>query len=39
MPTVDVVVARAGKSWTRQAGADHYAVLKPFFQPISASVK
>ena len=34
MPTLDVVVARAGQSWKRTASADHYEVLKPFFRPI-----
>jgi hypothetical protein len=38
MPKLDIVVARAGQSWTRVKGADHYAVLKPFLQPIVASV-
>ncbi|HEX5175734.1 MAG TPA: serine hydrolase [Chthoniobacteraceae bacterium] len=35
MPSLDMVVARAGQSWTRTKGADHYEVLKPFLQPIA----
>ncbi len=34
MPTLDIVVARAGQSWKREKGADHYDVLKPFLLPI-----
>jgi len=37
MPALDLVVARAGQSWKRTAGADHYDVLKPFLQPIAAA--
>jgi CubicO group peptidase (beta-lactamase class C family) len=37
IPSLDIVVARAGQSWERQCEA-HYAVLKPFFEPIVASV-
>lgn len=37
IPSLDVVVARAGKSWQRSWDS-HYAVLKPFFEPICASV-
>lgn len=39
MPTLDIVVARAGQSWQRQEGADHYEVLKPFLLPIVAAAK
>lgn len=39
MPTLDIVVARAGKSWKRAKDAGHYDVLKPFLQPICASVR
>lgn len=39
MPSLDIVVARAGQSWKRAEGADHYAVLKPFLAPIAQSVK
>jgi len=38
IPSLDMVVARAGKSWKR-SGGDHYAVLRPFLGPIAASVK
>jgi CubicO group peptidase (beta-lactamase class C family) len=34
MPELDVVVARAGRSWQREDGADHYDVLGPFLRPI-----
>jgi hypothetical protein len=37
MPTLDIVVARAGQSWNRTKGADHYDVLKPFLLPIAAA--
>lgn len=30
IPSLDVVVGRAGKSWARTEGAHHYGVLKPF---------
>jgi CubicO group peptidase (beta-lactamase class C family) len=33
IPSLDIVVARAGQSWKRDAGG-HYDVLKPFLQPI-----
>src|SRR5262245_53336367 len=41
IPSLDMVLARAGpaKSWKRETGADHYDVLKPFLEPIAASVK
>ena len=39
MPTLDIVVARAGKSWKRRTGADQYEVLKPFFLPIVAAAR
>ena len=39
MPSLDIVVARAGKRWKRETGGDHYSVLAPFFEPIVASVK
>ena len=39
IPSLDVVVARAGKSWKREKGADHYAVLAPFLEPICASAR
>ncbi len=37
IPSLDVVAARAGKSWKRADGG-HYHVLKPFLEPIAASV-
>jgi CubicO group peptidase (beta-lactamase class C family) len=39
VPSLDLVVARAGKSWKRAENADHYDVLKPFLEPIAASLK
>ena len=36
-PSLDLVVARAGRSWKRAEGADHYDVLKPFLEPIAAA--
>lgn len=38
IPSQDIVVARAGKSWKRDEDADHYAVLEPFLGPIAAAV-
>jgi CubicO group peptidase (beta-lactamase class C family) len=38
MPSLDIVVARAGQSWKRPPSGDHYAVLKPFLQPIATAV-
>ena len=38
IPSLDIVVARAGRSWQRGWGG-HYDVLKPFLQPIAASVQ
>jgi len=35
MPSLDMVIARAGLSWKRAPGADHYEVLKPFLQPVA----
>ena len=37
MPSLDMVVSRAGKSWKRTSD-EHYAVLGPFLQPIVAAV-
>jgi len=39
MPSLDIVVSRAGKSWKREKNADHYDVLKPFFQPIAGAAR
>lgn len=41
VPSLDLVIARAGeanKSWKRKPGAHHYAVLRPFLEPIAAAV-
>ncbi|HWB03030.1 MAG TPA: serine hydrolase [Verrucomicrobiales bacterium] len=38
MPNLDLVIARAGKSWDRAANAAHYDPLKPFLGPISRAV-
>jgi len=39
IPSFDLVIARAGKSWPRRINAAHYDVLKPFLGPICASVR
>ena len=39
IPSLDIVVARAGQSWKRENRADHYDVLKPFLAPIVQSVQ
>ena len=38
IPSLDVVVARAGKSWKRDEGGGHYDVLAPFLDPIVSAV-
>jgi CubicO group peptidase (beta-lactamase class C family) len=38
IPSLDIVAARAGKSWPRAKGASHYAPLTPFLVPIAQSV-
>ena len=38
VPSLDIVVSRAGSSWQREDWAGHYDVLKPFLEPIVASV-
>ena len=38
IPSLDIVVARAGKSWQRNWDG-HYEVLQPFLGPIVASVR
>lgn len=38
IPSLDIVVARAGKSWKRQEQGGHYRVLEPFFEPIVQAV-
>jgi len=37
VPSLDLVVARAGKAWKRHPDADHYQVLAPFFLPLAAA--
>jgi CubicO group peptidase (beta-lactamase class C family) len=37
MPSLDLVTARAGKSWRRVPGADHYDVLRPFLTPLATA--
>jgi CubicO group peptidase (beta-lactamase class C family) len=39
IPSLDVVISRAGKSWPRKKGGEHYDVLKPFLLPVVESVK
>ncbi len=39
VPSLDLVAARAGKSWSRKGWNSHYDVLKPFFEPLAAAVK
>jgi len=39
MPSLDLVAARAGKTWKRRVGADPYDVLKPFLGPLATSVQ
>ena len=38
IPSLDIVAARAGRSWKR-GWSGHYDVLKPFLAPIAASVR
>lgn len=39
IPSLDMVVSRAGRSWKREEGAEHYEVLKPFLDPIARAVR
>ena len=39
IPSLDIVVARAGQSWQREDWGGHYGVLQPFLNPIVASVQ
>lgn len=39
IPSLDIVVARAGASWKRNDDEEHYAVLRPFLEPIALSAK
>ncbi len=38
IPSLDIVVARAGASWKRRPTEKHYDVLRPFLGPIARSV-
>lgn len=38
VPSLDIVVARAGESWKRTSD-EHYDVLKPFFEPIAQATR
>lgn len=38
IPSLDLVIARAGQSWKRPT-QEHYAVLRPFLEPIVAAVR
>lgn len=38
IPSLEIVVARTGKSWKRDPRENHYDVLKPFLKPIVASL-
>ncbi|MEZ6129102.1 MAG: serine hydrolase [Planctomycetaceae bacterium] len=38
IPSLDIVVSRAGRSWKRNS-EDHYEVLRPFLEPIAAAVE
>jgi hypothetical protein len=39
IPSLDLVVARAGQSWKRAERAARYDVLQPFLGPIAGAVK
>jgi CubicO group peptidase (beta-lactamase class C family) len=39
VPSLEIVMTRAGQSWKRTAGADHYEVLKPFLLPVVQAVQ
>ena len=39
IPSLDIVVARAGQSWKREPKADHYDVLRPFLTPIARALR
>lgn len=38
VPSLELVVARTGKSWPRKSGGAHYDPLRPFFEPIIAAI-
>lgn len=37
IPSLDLVVSRAGRSWPRTSNAEHYDVLRPFLAPLAAA--
>jgi hypothetical protein len=39
IPSLDIVAARAGRSWKRQKQSRHYDVLAPFLTPIATAVE
>lgn len=39
IPSLDLVASRAGDSWQRTEGGDHYDVLQPFLAPLSAAAQ
>jgi CubicO group peptidase (beta-lactamase class C family) len=39
IPSLDLVAARAGESWKREPNGGHYDPLRPFLEPIAASVR
>ncbi|MEQ8789719.1 MAG: serine hydrolase [Pirellulaceae bacterium] len=39
IPSLDIVAARAGRSWKRERDARHYDVLAPFLTPLAAAVQ
>lgn len=39
VPSLDLVVARAGKGWNRNGFDGHHEVLEPFLEPIAMSVR
>ena len=39
IPSLDIVVSRAGSDWKRTANGSHYDVIAPFLQPICAAAK
>jgi len=39
IPSIDIVVARAGSAWSGNRDPNYYNILKPFLEPIVASVR
>ena len=37
IPSLDIVISRAGMSWKRGDNESHYHVLRPFLEPIAGS--